>query len=225
MTLLGMLARYWQPGAVKTRLAATVGSDSASRFHQACVRALAQRFAASADARQLVITPASQAGEFACFAPAWSIVPQAAGDLGKRMAAFFAAAAATGADRVVLIGSDSPTLPREYLNAAFERLREVSIVLGPATDGGYYLIGCRTPAPALIDGIAWSTAEVWRQTIERLSALGIPYAELPSWYDVDDLPSLRHLACQLQTEPIEAELEPLRQVVNSILAMPATQPP
>jgi rSAM/selenodomain-associated transferase 1 len=217
MTLLGMFARYWEPGAVKTRLAASIGPGWASRFHQASVQALAARFATLADRRQLVITPSSRRADFACVSSLWSITHQSEGDLGRRMAIFFESAAQVGARRVVLIGSDSPTLPGEYLERAFERLLDTPVVLGPAADGGYYLVGCQTPAPSLFEGIAWSTSHVWDQTIERLKRLGIRYSELPAWYDIDDLPGLLRLHNELETAAVDDALTELRRVVSDIV--------
>lgn len=96
--------------------------------------------------------------------------------------------------RTVLIGSDSPTLPIEYVEQAFEKLREVDCVLGPATDGGYYLIGLRRPIPALFEHIAWSGCHVLQQTVERAAQSNVTVGLLPPWYDIDDLADLQMLA-------------------------------
>ena len=90
---------------------------------------------------------------------------QAAGDLGQRMCAAFDAAFQAGSHRVVLIGTDCPELDGNVVQTAFERLHENDVVLGPASDGGYYLIGLRSSAPALFDGIPWGTGEVLRATL------------------------------------------------------------
>jgi hypothetical protein len=96
---------------------------------------------------------------------------------------------------VVIIGSDSPTLPRQFLVDAFARLRTCDVVLGPSVDGGYCLIGARVAVPELFTGIAWSTPEVLPETLRRLA--GYSHWLLPTWYDVDDAADLEHLREQL----------------------------
>jgi glycosyltransferase A (GT-A) superfamily protein (DUF2064 family) len=101
----------------------------------------------------------------------------------------------SGHGAVCLINSDSPTLPVGYLVTAATSLAAAGdrIVLGPATDGGYYLIGMKRPHPRLFEDIAWSTDRVFSQTLKRAEALGLSVIELPAWYDVDSTASLRTL--------------------------------
>lgn len=127
---------------------------------------------------------------------------QKGADLGSRMAAALAAELFAGASAVVLIGTDSPTLPTLYLERAAAWLADTSdVVLGPAADGGYYLIGARRPLPELFaEGIAWSTTQVLPATLLRLRALrdrGLRVALLPFFYDVDTPQDLRLLAAHL----------------------------
>ena len=97
---------------------------------------------------------------------------------------------------LVLIGSDSPSIPASYLTDAFEQLESCDCVIGPASDGGYYLIGLSANAVSarLFENIDWSTSSVFLQTIERIEAAGLRHAVLPIWYDVDLEDSLRLLA-------------------------------
>jgi glycosyltransferase A (GT-A) superfamily protein (DUF2064 family) len=113
------------------------------------------------------------------------------------MQKFFVAALAW-AERVVLIGSDSPDLPRQRLTEAFAALEECDVVLGPAADGGYYLIGLARRIPRIFDGITWGSREVWQQTTRRLAAAGIRWRELAPWYDVDELADLAGLRSRLR---------------------------
>ena len=106
------------------------------------------------------------------------------------MQQYFVDALAHGARRVVLLGSDSPTLPLDYIERAWASLDDHPVVLGPTQDGGYYLIGIRDEVPPIFDHIAWSTPQVWDQTVSRLHQSQIPFAELPGWYDVDCLQDL-----------------------------------
>jgi rSAM/selenodomain-associated transferase 1 len=123
----------------------------------------------------------------------YELVAQSDGNLGQRMLAFFVVALAW-AERVVLIGSDAPDLPRDRLSEAFDALERNDVVLGPAADGGYYLLGLARRIPRIFEGIAWGGPDVFQQTTRRLSAAGIRWHELPPWYDVDepaDLAALR----------------------------------
>ena len=218
MNLLGMFARYWEPGRAKTRLGAELGWGAASRFHRACVETSLARFGAVADRRLLAITPFSRVDEFrsairSVTSSGWSIVPQAEGDLGQRMRQFFEEAFAGGACRVVLVGSDTPTLPLSFLEQAFAALESYPVVLGPADDGGYYLLGASQAAPPIFEGIDWGTSQVWRQSTERLREAQIDYAVLPAWYDIDTLDDLCRLRDELASCASEDDFSLLRPEV------------
>lgn len=124
----------------------------------------------------------------------WTVGIQSAGDLGERLASVFYNSFRRGARKVLVLGSDSPTLPLEVIHDALEGLERVDVVLGPATDGGYYLIGARIFIPELFRGIPWGSEEVLKQTKRTLQVLGIGYELLVPWYDVDraqDLDKIR----------------------------------
>jgi rSAM/selenodomain-associated transferase 1 len=214
-----MFAKYWQPDSVKTRLAGGIGAANAARVYHAFVVALASRFETVADRRLLCFAPPERLLEFSALAePHWTAVPQATGNLGERMSAFFREAFRSGANRVVLIGSDSPTLPTANVARAFELLSEHDVVLGPTPDGGYYLIGARTAAPTIFEDVAWSTPHVFRQTIERLRAADLTYEQLPTWYDVDELADLIRLRDELLRREIdESWSETLLATVQEVL--------
>ena len=96
-----------------------------------------------------------------------------------------------GHDGVILVNSDSPTLPKHILRLAVDAVRRTdNVVLGPAFDGGYTLIGLSKPHPRLFEDIPWSTSDVYRLTVERAAEIGLPVDEVPGWYDVDDAQSL-----------------------------------
>ena len=121
----------------------------------------------------------------------WSYQPQAAGDLGERMRQAFQFAFETGSKRVVTIGIDCPELDAATLAQAFQALQNHDLVLGPATDGGYYLIGLRSLIPELFSGIDWGTDQVFQQTVAVAEAKGVAIATLAPLTDVDrpeDLP-------------------------------------
>src|SRR5262245_5935277 len=191
--LLGMFAKFWTPGEVKTRLAASLGPEWAAAIHRQFVEVLLARFDGTGDERIIAFTPSGAGTEFRGLAGGhWQVAAQADGDLGCRMRAFFERSLAQF-DRVVLIGSDSPDLPQSYVEEAFAALQSRDAVLGPASDGGYYLVGAAQQTPPIFDGIDWGTERVWTQTIERLRAAAGNWHELPPWFDVDDRDGLESL--------------------------------
>jgi rSAM/selenodomain-associated transferase 1 len=112
------------------------------------------------------------------------LLPQSPGDLGSRLEAAFEAAFQQ-ADRVVVVGTDAPGVDAEVVDEAFRSLKTVDLVLGPASDGGYYLLGLRDPAPELFREIPWSTGEVLEETLSRAKTAGLRWALLPVLRDLD----------------------------------------
>ncbi len=215
---LGMFVKYWRPGEVKTRLAADVGAVKAAHLYRCFVTTLSRRLADCHAHRHLVYWPTTRRDAIrAVVGDAWQLAPQSQGDLGTRMRSFFEqyqSERSHAAPRIVLIGSDSPTLPLAYIEQAFVSLRDKPVVLGPTNDGGYYLVGACGVVPPIFEGISWSTPRVWQQTMDRLAVAALPSATLPTWYDVDalrDLHTLREELCgELQQHD---EYEELRAAV------------
>ncbi len=217
MNELAVFAKYWQPGSVKTRLAADVGTVASSQIHRAMLDCTLKRFCEIGDRRVVTVTPAGRGGEFQQLAgTTWLIKSQTDGDLGTRMEAHFNQSLRSGADHAVLIGSDSPTLPVEIIDTAFRLLREHQVVLGPSDDGGYYLIGLSNAIPPIFVDIDWSTASVWQQTVDRLAAVGCSFAELPSWYDVDTMDDLKKLRLELCSSQFNAQFDELSKAIDGI---------
>lgn len=181
--VLGIFAKWPAPGRVKTRLG--VSPRRAVEVALAFLRDTMVRLHDVADQRHLVFAPAEARDDVADFAdPAYDLTPQTEGDLGQRLEHFFRDRFAAGASKVVVVGTDSPTLPVAHVADAFRQLDEADVVLGPATDGGYYLIGCRR-LPPIFTGIAWSGPQVLAQTVAQLPDPSWTLALLPPWYDVD----------------------------------------
>ena len=203
-SVLGVFGKRPEPGRVKTRLAAEFGDGFAAMAHEAMLFDALEtwspgRFLDPGGRRVLVYSPEDAGPWFDERVPAsWALQPQAEGDLGARMRAFFEGEFAEGATRVVVIGADSPTLDPSILISAFLCLESKDVVLGPSTDGGYYLLGCRPPAPMLFEGVDWGTAAVLGQTLERLQGSGRSLAVLPPWYDVDTPDDWRMLGGHLR---------------------------
>lgn len=122
-----------------------------------------------------------------------TLMPQCGGDLGSRLYRVFYMLHGFGYRRVVAIGSDSPDLPVDYIEEGFSRLRASELVLGPAADGGYYLIGMKYPWKGLFRAIPWGTTGVFDATMRRAESLSIDVATLCGWYDVDTIEGLHSL--------------------------------
>ncbi len=192
--VLGLFAKWPRPGQVKTRLAAATSLAWAAAVAEAFLRDTLDRLTGVAARRVLVYARADAAASFADLARGrFELFSQGDGDLGPRMAAFFQKQFADGAAAVVLVGADSPTLPPAYVEQAFAKLEAADLVLGPATDGGYYLVGCAGRVPPIFEGIAWGSSTVLHDTVARLTGSAWRLAVLPPWYDVDTLDDWRML--------------------------------
>jgi rSAM/selenodomain-associated transferase 1 len=186
--VLGLFAKLPRPGRVKTRLAAATSAEWAAQVAAAFLHDLVERLAAVAARRVLAFDPPAVERDFADIAQGrFALVPQRGADLGQRMAAFVTDQLRGGAASVVLVGTDSPTLPVSFVEHAFAELGRADVVLGPATDGGYYLIGCAGRVPPVFDDIAWGGRSVLAETVARLADPAWRLALLPPWYDVDTL--------------------------------------
>jgi rSAM/selenodomain-associated transferase 1 len=217
-TMLLIFAKAPTPGRVKTRLATRIGESAAT----AAYRRLANQTAAAAatakvDRVTVYYDPPGNEPEtmvrLLLGHEHWLYTPQAQGDLGVRLRQAFAATL-TIAQRVVIIGTDCPQLDGALITSAFSALRETPLVLGPACDGGYYLIGLSCLHPELFTDIAWSTSTVLEQTLARASIASITPHILPMLEDVDDEPSYRRW---LALDPAAASLLDQQQHAPSLI--------
>jgi rSAM/selenodomain-associated transferase 1 len=184
------------PGYAKTRLGADVGEEQAARVYARLLYEYlfdllrADLASISVDTVELSVASPADVLFFSAAFPDLSVLPQVAGDLGQRMAASFERAFEAGAEAVVLTGSDIPGLNSQIVRAAFDALDTSPVVIGPASDGGYYLIGMRAPGAALFGGIEWGSERVLAQTEALSGAQGLVVARLPELYDVDTVEDL-----------------------------------
>jgi hypothetical protein len=222
-THLGVFAKFWTPGGVKTRLAADIGEDCAAALYRLFVETTLQRLSGLAARQELCCWPPDREQEFRKVLPRdWQLTVQAEGDLGRRMADFFDRAFALGSRRVVLVGSDTPSLPTSAIEQAFKLLEESEVILGPSRDGGYYLVGATDRTPPIFDRIAWSTPAVWDQTMAALARAGLRqgggFQVTPPFGDVDTLDDLRALRRQLATaRKLDASLSRLVTSIDEVL--------
>jgi hypothetical protein len=193
-------------GRVKTRLVPPLTHDQASALSRCFLRDVADSVVAAARTGSpsirgvAVYLPHGEEELFDGLLPReFLLMPQRGADLGERLFNAAADLLASGFHSVCLVNSDSPTLPSSLLLEAALALDAPAerVVIGPARDGGYYLLGLTRAHRRLFEEISWSTAAVLRQTLERARELGLEVHLLPEWYDVDDAPSLRVLCREL----------------------------
>lgn len=197
--VLGIFAKRPLPGLVKTRLAAETSPEWAAQVAEAFLFDILDRFTALHARQILLFSPDSEQAYFEKItAGRYRVVPQTEGDLGQRMERFIREQLESPTTAVVLLGADSPSLPIELIEDAFDQLTKADVVLGPATDGGYYLIGCARLIPNLFSAIDWSTPRVLAQTVEHVAAAKASLAVLSPWYDVDTLADWHFLAGHLR---------------------------
>lgn len=195
-----IFAKYPEPGAVKTRMVPPLSPDEAAALHRASLLTICERVHWLNQYEIIVVgTPDERVIDLSRLVAdtVTECRPQGDGDLGQRLASATDRALGDGADGVILLGADSPTLPARVLADAATNLIRHDAVLGPTDDGGYYLLGLRQPQPALFERIDWGGAHVADQTRERATAAGLDLHELPSWYDLDRFDDLIRAAPDL----------------------------
>jgi hypothetical protein len=193
-----------RPGTAKTRLARAIGPVAASELSVCFLRDVAA-------AIEAVPETVGRRG-YAVYAPAgteemlrelfpekFGLLLKAGVDLGDALLGATRDLLLAGHDCVLLVNGDSPTLPSGFLVQAIDALRNSGdrLVLGPASDGGYYLIGLKHPHRRLFTQIEWGTETVFSRTCERAAEIGLPTTLLPEWYDIDDVETLGWLRDEL----------------------------
>jgi hypothetical protein len=201
---LAVMARAPSDDGGKTRLLSALRIPDGADLRRAILSDTLEIVDQVTGAEPIVIfTPATAEAELAeLTGDRWGRTPQRGEGLGERLEHAFADLFARGYSGVLVIGSDLPTLPPEYLQRARSELltRDDPVVLGPARDGGYYLIGLRKPHPELFSGIAWSTASAFAATVAIATSAGLPVSLVPEWYDVDSVEDLRGISAPLRPE-------------------------
>ena len=182
------------PGSVKTRLSPPLTVEEAAELYT-CMLKDTLKMAAGFEGVTPVIYFQDDEGApeyFSALAPGIEALPQVGTDLGARMKSAFNGRFERGFREVVIIGSDSPDLPTGYVAEAFKLLAAegCDLVLGPAEDGGYYLMGLKTIRDRLFSGIPWSSGEVFAVTVERAEELCLGFSFLPVWHDIDSADDL-----------------------------------
>lgn len=183
-----IFAKFPQPGRVKTRLARRVGSERAAILYKNMVETVLEQTRPENGEYQrlLCFDPPHREQDFRDWLPSLeTFVPQYGRNLGERMQHAMTPLALS-APPVVLIGTDCTELNRDLICEAIQKLSTHDLVLGPAKDGGYYLIACKKVYPELFTGIAWSTEQVLAETLKRAESICLRVALLPILADIDD---------------------------------------
>ena len=175
-----------EPGRVKTRLAASIGPEAACRVYVELLEGLFTRLAVLSGVELRVAPDDAVTTQTEWLRTGWSLRPQGHGDLGERLKRGFQEAFAQGATRVLAIGSDCPYVESHHIADAFGRLAKNDVVIGPALDGGYWLIGMKHYRPEMFSGIDWSTARVRAQTELQAQNGDASVALLEPLEDIDD---------------------------------------
>ncbi len=200
MSAIVMFSKATEPGKVKTRLTSHMSDHEAAFFHEAFVLDTLDSLSAFKNSdRYLACHPDKEHNFFKELEEDFDIKPfnQKGEDLGKRMENAFLYLRGEGHKEIVIIGSDSPTLPAEILNEAFQRLKKDELVIGPSLDGGYYLIGLSANVPDIFSDIEWGTDKVFEETLKKVKDSNTDFSVLPFWYDVDTMKELRFMAIHL----------------------------
>ena len=191
-------------GTVKTRLAEKINAGAALALYRAFVADIMERlFTVDADLRIYFDPPDSRQSIIDWLGTGLPLAAQSGNDLGRRMSAALAESLAKGYDNAVLLGSDLPDLPASIVTEAFDSLSRFPAVLGPSTDGGYYLIGFSNGgfAGEVFSDIEWSTDQVFARTLQRFDQLQQPVYVLPPWQDIDTYADLKNLILRVKNSP------------------------
>jgi hypothetical protein len=217
---LGIMCKAPVDGSCKTRLCPPLSTREAAEISRCFIADVAAVIDAVKPGGGVAVhTPPGAEAAFDGLLPAsFPMLAQRGADLGERLLHATGDLLAAGFGGVCLINSDSPTLPPTVLQQAIAALRRPGerIVLGPAIDGGYYLIGLKRAVPALFRDVSWSTGRVLAETLVRAAEGVVPVELLPLWYDVDDLGTL-----QLLLHELFGAGNPM--AVNGLAGAPATR--
>jgi len=190
-----LFTRYPEPGTTKTRLIPALGGEGAAALQKRMTERMLRTAMEFKGTCEVCIEVRFQGGTGSLMKE-WLgrdliYSPQGTGDLGHRLPAAFEEAFREGVHRVVVVGTDCPEMTAGHLLQAFRCLEKTELVLGPAKDGGYYLIGLNKHAPGLFEGVSWGTGTVLKETLALADSLGLTLEMMDVLQDVDrpeDLP-------------------------------------
>ena len=192
---IALFAKAPIPGSVKTRLQSHLTAKQAAKLHFAFVQDTWASLS-SIESASLYLYSDQEWPAFRKLAGPGHVGLQRGADLGQKMLHCFEDLSQQGHDRMLIVGSDSPTLPPDYLRAGLKLLGDVDAVLGPSADGGYYAVGCRSAKAGMFKEVSWSTASTLTETERAFKRAGLASERLPGWYDIDTIENLRRLVSE-----------------------------
>jgi len=202
---LVIMAKEPSPGGTKTRLSPPLAAAEAAALYRCFLLDTLDLVQRLASAQPVVAYAPEEARSFfqRWAPPGFVLLSQEGADLGERLDRVVGRCLERGHRQVVIVASDSPTIPLSYLEQAFHELDDpaIDVVLGPCDDGGYYLVGLKQRSPALFRGMVMSTATVLEETLARAEQEGLRVACLSPWYDVDTFDDLERLERELRARP------------------------
>jgi rSAM/selenodomain-associated transferase 1 len=199
---IAVMAKQPEPGKVKTRLCPPLTLVQAADLYEAFFLDTVSLISGIEHTDVFIAYDPETAQDFfsLILSPTVKCIPQGVGDLGKRLSGISSIVFSHGYRKVIMLASDTPHLPQDYIRLAFTRLDDTDVILGPCDDGGYYLIGLRFPAPVVFEGIPWSTSRVLDLTIERAREAGMTCELVPSCYDIDTWQDVERLMHDIQVQ-------------------------
>ncbi|HAZ10559.1 MAG: hypothetical protein A2047_02380 [Omnitrophica bacterium GWA2_41_15] len=195
--VLIIFVKYPRAGFVKTRLAKEIGRKNASELYRLFVKTILSRIKDKNFTRVIFYSPASKRNEIKRWLGGEILYPQKGKDLGERLLAAFRLTFQKGAKKVVAIGTDSPALNKKLVLDAFEKLKDTECVLGPAFDGGYYLVGLSSFYKEIFQHIDWGSYNVFKQTLGTIKKLRVRFSLLEKVLDIDNKDDLLNFCRQL----------------------------
>jgi hypothetical protein len=187
-----IMAKVPQAGKVKTRLQPLLTPKQSAEFANCLLQDTINKVNQTKNKLIIAYSPSEQRNFFDGFHNL-VLTAQNGSDLGERMFNAFQFAFSQNLDSVVMIGTDSPTFPPEFINKAFDFLINSDAVLGKTEDGGFYLIGLKKLDRRIFEAVEWSSPTTFQQTKNNLEKLDFSLSELPVWYDVDEPKDLKRL--------------------------------
>lgn len=218
--ILIVFAKYPESGRVKTRLAKSIGNDNARKLYELFVPLIINRTKSDEYATKVFFDPPEKQEQIKKWlGEGTNLFAQSGGSLGERLNNAFIETFKQGAEKVVVIGSDSPLLNHQIINQAFIDLGKYNCVIGPSSDGGYYLLGLKQPAPDLFDFKEWSTNVVFEKTKQKALKLNYKISILEEHFDIDEKADLILLRKKLADSQglNEITLNDLKDILSDVL--------
>lgn len=195
-----IMTKVPRAGNVKTRLQNILSPENCAELAAVFLKDTVNKAKSVCDKIIIAFFPPSEKDKLTEILPDENIlIEQTGANLGERMFSAFEFAFANDSDAVVMIGTDSPTFPADFIEQAFEFLETNSdVILGKTEDGGFYLIGLRVLPKEIFENVAWSSPKTFEEVYRNIMDLNLHLRETPSWYDVDEPPDFEKLKAEFQ---------------------------